>query len=246
MSQPEGFGAYTDFGKLRTAIVGSAEGLSLPPFNPTLHHYNDEVQAALRASDDQPLDIAKAMPERWEKTAEQLDSLAALYEANGVKVHRPRPYSEEERLYLAEAQPGASLLYPADPVYTVGKHYLEVNIRRAYRRKEVFPLREIVAPLIAADPEAHHVIMPAVQPLLRPVAGRGPILRAVTSSAIRITCSWGSPTLPPTAQEQIGSQTTLSLSDTRYTRCRCTAPSCIFSALWCWWRKGFCCCIAMN
>ena len=30
MSQTEGFGAYTDFGKLRTAIVGSAEGLSLP------------------------------------------------------------------------------------------------------------------------------------------------------------------------------------------------------------------------
>ena len=26
MSQTEGFGAYTDFGKLRTAIVGSAEG----------------------------------------------------------------------------------------------------------------------------------------------------------------------------------------------------------------------------
>ena len=118
MSQSEGFGAYTDFGRLRTAIVGSAQGLALPPFNPTLHHYNDEVQAALKASGDQPLDIAKAMPERWEKTAEQLDNLAALYEANGIKVHRPRPYSDEEREYLAEAQPGASLLYPADPVYT--------------------------------------------------------------------------------------------------------------------------------
>ena len=103
MSQSEGFGAYTDFGRLRTAIVGSAQGLALPPFNPTLHHYNDEVQAALKASGDQPLDIAKAMPERWEKTAEQLDNLAALYEANGIKVHRPRPYSDEERQYLAEA-----------------------------------------------------------------------------------------------------------------------------------------------
>ena len=74
------FGAYTDYGVLRAAIVGSAEGLALPPFNPSLHHYNDEVQVALKASGDQPLDIRTAMPERWEKTVEQLDSLAALYE----------------------------------------------------------------------------------------------------------------------------------------------------------------------
>ncbi|MBT3706461.1 MAG: amidinotransferase, partial [Proteobacteria bacterium] len=151
MSPSEGFGAYTDYGRLKSAIVGSAEGLSLPPFNPTLHHYNEEVQAALKANGDQPLDIATAMPARWEKTVEQLDSLAALYEANGIRVYRPRPYTEEERHYLTEAQPGASLLYPADPVYTVGKHYFEVNIRRAYRRKEVFPLREIVAPLLSND-----------------------------------------------------------------------------------------------
>ena len=51
------FGAYTDYGTLRGAIVGSADGLTLPPFNPTLHHYNEEVQAALKASGDKPLDI---------------------------------------------------------------------------------------------------------------------------------------------------------------------------------------------
>ena len=97
MSPSEGFGAYTDYGRLKSAIVGSAEGLSLPPFNPTLHHYNEEVQAALKANGDKPLDISTAMPARWEKTVEQLDSLAALYEANGIRVYRPRPYSEEER-----------------------------------------------------------------------------------------------------------------------------------------------------
>jgi hypothetical protein len=45
-----------------------------------LHHYNDEVQATLKASGDQPLDIRATMPERWEQTVEQLDNLAALYE----------------------------------------------------------------------------------------------------------------------------------------------------------------------
>ena len=170
------FGAYTDFGRLRAAIVGSADGLALPPFNPTLHHYNDEVQAALRRSGDQALLVAEVMPERWHKTVEQLDQLAALYESNGVQVYRPRPYSEEETEYLAHLQPGHSLLYPADPVYTLGKRYFELNIRRAYRRKEVFPLREIDAPMISSDAEASHVVMPAPQPFEPSSGGPGPYL----------------------------------------------------------------------
>ena len=170
------FGAYTDFGRLRAAIVGSADGLALPPFNPTLHHYNDEVQTALRRSGVQALLVAEVMPERWHKSVEQLDQLAALYESNGVQVYRPRPYSEEETEYLAHLQPGHSLLYPADPVYTLGKRYFELNIRRAYRRKEVFPLREIVAPMISSDAEASHVVMPAPQPFEPSSGGPGPYL----------------------------------------------------------------------
>ena len=170
------FGAYTDYGKLNAVIVGSADSLALPPFNSTLHHYNDEVQAALKACGEQPLDVREAMPERWEKTAEQLDNLAALYQANGVKVFRPRSYSAEERHYLGDLQPGASLLNPADPVYTVGKHYIEVNIRRAYRRKEVFPLRDIVAPMLESDAETHQVVMPPAQPFTPSSGGPGPYL----------------------------------------------------------------------
>ena len=170
------FGAYTDFGVLRAAIVGSAEGLALPPFNPTLHHYNDEVQTALKKSGDRPLFVADVMPERWEKTVQQLDQLAALYERNGVRVYRPRPYSEPETKYLSHLQPGHSLLYPADPVYTLGKRYFELNIRRAYRRKEVFPLRDIVAPMMAADDQAEHIVMPAAQPFDPSSGGPGPYL----------------------------------------------------------------------
>jgi hypothetical protein len=95
---------------------------------------------------------------------------------NGVRVYRPRSYTEEEQRYLADLQPETSLLYPADPVYTVGKHYIEVNIQRAYRRKEVLPLSEIVAPLLEADPETHHVVMPPAQPFTPSGAGPGPYL----------------------------------------------------------------------
>lgn len=170
------FGSRNDYDRLRMAVVGIADDLTLPPYNPTLHHYNDEVIEALKASDGKPTPIRKVMPERYEKTAEQLDSLAALYESNGVRVVRPRPYTEEEKRYLDDVQPGTSLLYPADPVIVVGKHYIELNIRRAYRRKEVFPLREVFAPLIAADPEARHVAMPPAQPFDPSSGGPGPYL----------------------------------------------------------------------
>ena len=66
------FGAYADFGGLRAAIVGSAEGLALPPFNPTLHHYNDEVQTALRKSGDRPLFVAGVMRSRQRRPEDRL------------------------------------------------------------------------------------------------------------------------------------------------------------------------------
>ena len=129
------FGTRSDYDPLRMAVVGIADNLTLPPYNPTLHHYNDEVSDALKASDGKASSIKQVMPERYEKTAEQLDSLAALYEKDGITVFRPRPYTEAERRYLDDVQPGTSLLYPADPVVTIGKHYIELNIRRAYRRR---------------------------------------------------------------------------------------------------------------
>jgi N-dimethylarginine dimethylaminohydrolase len=170
------YGAGSDYDPLRMAVVGIVDDLTLPPYNPTLHHYNDEVREALIAADGKPTSIKAAMPERYARTAEQLDSLAALYENNGVKVLRPRPYSEEEKRYLDNLQPGTSLLYPADPVITIGKHFIELNIRRAYRRKEVFALRDAVLPLIAADREARHVAMPAAQPFAPSSGGPGPYL----------------------------------------------------------------------
>jgi glycine amidinotransferase len=170
------YGLRSDYDPLCMAVVGIADDLTLPPYNTTLTHYNDEVRDALIAAKGKPTSIEHAMPERFEKTAEQLDTLAALYEDNGIEVVRPRPYTEEEKRYLSDLQPGTSLLYPADPVITIGKHYIELNIRRAYRRKEVFPLRELAMPLIAADPEARHVAMPPAQPFDPSSGGPGPYL----------------------------------------------------------------------
>ena len=170
------FGSYSEYGPLREVVVGSAQNLHLPPFGKDLSHYNDELREALERTPGQPLDVAAAFPELYERTVSQIENIAATYEEAGIKVHRPRAYTAEERVHLGVLQQGWSQLYPADPVFVVGKHYMEISIRRAYRRKEAFPLREIVLPMLEGDPEAHYVAMPQSAPWTPSGDGPGPFL----------------------------------------------------------------------
>lgn len=170
------FGNYSEYGRLREVIVGSALDLTLPPFSKDLGHYNDELRAVLEGTGNRPLSVKKHFPQRWEKTCEQLDGIAKIYRQNDVTVHRLRPYTELEKSYLGSLQQGYSQLYPADPVFVIGHHFMELNIRRAYRRKEVFPIRTIVSPMIADDPKAHYVAMPSAQPWSPSGQGQGPFL----------------------------------------------------------------------
>lgn len=171
-----GIGSYGEYGKLREVVVGIADNLTLPPFGKDLSHYNDELREALEGTGGRPLDVRESFPERWEKTSEQLDGIAGTFEKYGVTVHRPRPFTEEEMACHGSLQRGHSQLYPADPVFVVGKHYIEICIRRAYRRKEIFPLRDLVMPMIEADPEARHVAMPQARPWTPSGEGPGPFL----------------------------------------------------------------------
>lgn len=171
-----GFGVYSEFGRLREVVVGSAEGAMLPPFSADLSHYNRELRAVLEAGGSAALDIKTAFPERWQATTDQIEGIVKTYQRHGVSVHRVRGYNDEERHYLNHLQRGASQLYVADPVFVIGKHYLELSIRRAYRRKEVFPLRDLIMPMIDNDREAHHVAMPQSAPWSPSGEGPGPFL----------------------------------------------------------------------
>ena len=170
------FGSHSEYGTLREVIVGNPQDLTLPPFGKDLSHYNDELRAVLEATGNKPLDVKKHFPERWLETAEQMEGIAKTFEDNGVTVHRLRPYTEEEKSYLDFLQQGHSQLYPADPVFVIGNHFMEINIRRAYRRKEVFPIRDIVLPMIEADPDIHYVAMPPARPFSPSGEGPGPFL----------------------------------------------------------------------
>ncbi len=169
-------GSYSEYGRLREVIVGSAQDLALPPFGKDLSHYSHELRSALAARGRQSLPVKDHFPERWEKTCEQIEGVVNIYEANGVRVHRLRSYTQPEKRYLDWLQPGHSQLYPADPVFVLGNHFMEINIRRAYRRKEVFPIRDIVSPMLARAPQSHYVAMPPAQPCLPAGQGAGPFL----------------------------------------------------------------------
>ncbi len=170
------FGNHSEYGLLREVVVGIPDDLTLPPFSKDLSHYNNELREVLEATGNKPLSIKEHFPKRWERTREQMEGIVKTFEDHDITVHRVRPYHDEEKVYLDTLQQGHSLLYSADPVFVIGNHYLEINIRRAYRRKEVFPLREIIQPMIDADPEAHHVAMPAAQPWSPSGEGPGPFL----------------------------------------------------------------------
>lgn len=169
-------GSFSEFGTLREVVVGSALDLHLPPFGKDLAHYNQDLRDALLKSDGKPLNIQKVFPERHEQTTEQIEMIAQTFEQHGIGVRRPRPFTKEEKWYLQDLQQGSSQLYPADPVFVIGKHFIELSIRRAYRRKEVFPLRDLVLPMIENDAEAHHVAIPETTPWAPSGSGPGPFL----------------------------------------------------------------------
>lgn len=170
------FGSHSEFGKLREVVVGSAQDLHLPPYRKDVSHYNDDLRDALLENGNKALDVQKYFPERYEETVEQMEGVASTFEELGIKVHRPRPYTEPEKNYLGALQEGYSQLYVADPVFVIGKHYMEISIRRAYRRKEVFPLRDLILPMIENDPEARYVAMPQSTPFDPSGEGPGPFL----------------------------------------------------------------------
>lgn len=169
-------GVYSDYGTLHEVVVGHFNDFIYAELSPSVRYVHPELRALLEAQEGKPLNVKEALPERYEQTVQQLEALAATYEKFGVKVHRARRFTEDEKRYLDDLQGGHALIYPADPVFVLGKHFIELCIRRPYRRKEVFPLRDLICPMIADDSEAYHVAMPQAAPRREFGEGPGPFL----------------------------------------------------------------------
>jgi glycine amidinotransferase len=158
-------------------IVGRTVGLRYPAFNRNIRYLSGEVAEVLSAMPaGGSVDVQAAAPRLWERLTEAVERVVDTFEAHGVQVLRPREFSPPEAEYLSDLQEGASLLYPADPVYVLGKHLIETSIRRPFRRKEAWATRSVLVPYVDADPSMRQVASPRAE--LGPAGdeGRGPFL----------------------------------------------------------------------
>ncbi|MFG3253416.1 dimethylarginine dimethylaminohydrolase family protein [Streptomyces sp. NPDC048172] len=100
-------------------------------------------------------------PAETKAVEHQMESLVSLYEAHGVRVHRPRQLTRYEDEFVTR---GHAELYTRDTVVVVGNTAVETTPMMPSRRKEIFGLRETLTARLAADPDAGHVAMPQPPP----------------------------------------------------------------------------------
>src|SRR6201986_1370610 len=170
-------GCYSEYGRLEAVVVGRTDGLRYPAFNRNLRYLSGEI-AELLSSDPtgSSVDVKESAPHLWEQLTEAVERVADTFTEHGVTVLRPRPFAPTEQAYLGELQEGASLLYPADPIYVLGKHVIETCIRRPFRRKEAWATRDVLQPLIDDDPDVRHVAIPRAELGVAGDEGPGPFL----------------------------------------------------------------------
>jgi N-dimethylarginine dimethylaminohydrolase len=170
-------GCHSEYGNLDAVVVGRTDDLRYPAFNRNIRYLSGDIADLLSsAAPGSSVDVRERAPELWEQLTEAVERVADTFTQQGVTVLRPRPFEPEERAYLNDLQQGASLLYPADPVYVLGKHVIETCIRRPFRRKEAWATRSVLQPLIDADPEVRHVASPRAELGVAGQEGAGPFL----------------------------------------------------------------------
>jgi glycine amidinotransferase len=166
-------GCHSEYGRLDAVVVGRTDGLRYPAFNRNIRYLSGEVAEVLSAAPaGGSVDVRASAPHLWERLTEAVERVVDVFQAHGVQVLRPREFTEAEAEYLSELQEGASLLYPADPIYVLGNHVIETCIRRPFRRKEAWATRSVLAPYLDADPSVRHVASPRAE--LEPAGDEGP------------------------------------------------------------------------
>ncbi len=154
-------GVWNDYGRLREVAVGMAENAVVPGYSDAFPPFAQELT---RKYAGQPADSVPGLDEMMALTQGQLDHLARVYRDHGVIVHRPRKYTKEESGYQNELQVGDLRVFPADPIWVIGRNIIECQFRQPYRNKERFPLRDMIAKRIDEDPNLRMLSCPVTMP----------------------------------------------------------------------------------
>lgn len=154
-------GVWNDYGHLREVAVGTTEDMVVPSYNDA---YPEFAKQVTRNYAGQLVKNVPAVRELIERAQEQLDHLAQVYRDHGITVHRPRKFTKEESTFQNELQVGNLQVFPADPIWIIGRNIIECQFRQPYRNKELFPLREMIAERIDEDPDLRVLSCPVTMP----------------------------------------------------------------------------------
>ncbi|MGO1973673.1 MAG: dimethylarginine dimethylaminohydrolase family protein [Propionibacteriaceae bacterium] len=96
-------------------------------------------------------------PEVLELFDQEIESLVAVYESQGVTVRRPRSLTTAENEFV---QPGGIPIYARDPVLAIRNTVIDGAVMMPFRRKEVFSFRDGFDELADADPAPRRLAVP--------------------------------------------------------------------------------------
>lgn len=154
-------GVWNDYGRLREVAVGTTEDMIVPSYSDA---YPEFAKQVTRTYAGQLVRNVPALRELIDRAQVQLDHLAQVYRDHGIIVHRPRKYTKEESSYQNELQLGNLQVFPADPIWIIGRNIIECQFRQPSRNKELFPLRDIIAKRIDEDPRLRVLSCPVTMP----------------------------------------------------------------------------------
>lgn len=142
--------AWTQWGKLRTVVVGKADYACFQPNEPASRgRINNKI-----ISEEIPWPIGRKKTSAIENANKQLDNLANVLSDRGIQVLRPDPIDFNQTVKA----PGWEISHmfcsvcPRDVLITIGNYILEAPLSKRGRFFEYLPYRRILYSLWGNDP----------------------------------------------------------------------------------------------
>lgn len=156
--------AYNEWGRLREAMVGIADDLTILEYVPAMKWMtrwgidSSKKYGGMKAEEYSSDTMAKLR--------EQLEGFVEALEKWGVKVHRNIPLRyQEEKEFLDDIQKGCYLLGGAGFFRVIGNTVILMgtNLRLPARRKQIYSIRPVLEKLLS-DSDSRYVSMPPASP----------------------------------------------------------------------------------
>ncbi|NEW37745.1 amidinotransferase [Nocardia cyriacigeorgica] len=163
----------SEFATLRTVVVSRCELRA--PDSPAIlgHQMPVEPEAVHVLEGTWGQEFGAVFPDKQRLWEVERDNLAAVLTRYGVRVLRPRLFTEAEK--VAAGPNGYANFFVRDPWFTIGEHVIEGTLQFRHRRLEVLTSRSLLLDQVLPTP-ARYVSLPIPEVGSDGSAGPGPFL----------------------------------------------------------------------